>query len=833
MKKLLSILTLLVVAVTGAWAQAPTPDYESSDWASKDALNAALGTHGEITISSAGLGSPGNVSGHWYINANQNLKSSDSDWKYFGISATRQITKIEILYCPNSSSDTNVAWVAWGKNVVPNQYTLAHGETKVIKNGSKSWDAKVWETIDLSGTEAYTVYLSRSIREFREIGGSSNISNFGKGQTINILGFKVYLKAAGPTITEQTIADANYVIGSTATALSVTATASAGDLSYQWYSNTVKSTTGGTPTEISGATNATYTPNTTSPGTTYYFCKVTDSNGSVYSDIAEIVVAAASAPTAVKVTPSATSVERGGEAITLTAEVTGGVPTPTLQWYSNTTASNESGTIIDGAIEETYQPAINAVGTFYYYVVATNASGSAKSAAQTITVVPKAPTMTPGGGFTTASKTVTIAKADGEDASAVIKYKEGDGAWQDYTTALNYTETTTVTAKVVQAGLESAEVSATYIKAIPHEWRTVSTAEVWDWSEATGADVNLSDETTPAKDSEDEIVAADFDGLVYIYNCGFPSNFDGIVMHKFQRPKNGSYYQGQTLKIKTSIPGTVTVTFANTGGKRPNRYLSVNGTIYGEGSGAEGSAAKKTVSVPVGAGNIVLTGIYEPDASNYTKQDGWQNYDNDNAGKPQYLNYYKVVFTPAVEVTSAKWATATTPNWPVSFDENANVYVVTSIGGSIQLTQITEAPANTPIIVNAPAGSYNMKPVDDAAAPAKNLLTSATGTETGNGLGNYYVLGTTTKGVGFGKLADGVKLAKGKAYIDGSEFVDAKDFYPFVIGDEENETTSINSIENSELRIENSDYIYNLAGQKVSKDYKGIVIVNGKKVIRK
>lgn len=811
MKKLITLLTLLVVAVTGTWAdnvlllEAQSSISAGNKFTGTDCTtNKAFSNNGAGTVAN-GWGSP--------------LSTFVGTLK-----RTSSIGDITIGLSGTSASKIVIGGVSSGSgNRTLNKVEV--GNIELTKDVDYTVEGSVNGNASM---QRVTVNFVNTVED-----GSSVKFTF--SGNVQFYYFEVTAGSAapaGPTITAQTIADANYVIGSAATALSVTATASAGTLSYQWYSNTVKSTTEGSPVDISGATTNTYTPNTTSPGTTYYFCKVTDSNGSVYSDIAEIVVAAASAPTAVKVTPSATSVERGGDAITLTAEVTGGVPTPTLQWYSNTTASNESGTIIDGATEETYQPAIDAVGTFYYYVVATNASGSAKSAPQTITVVPKAPTMTPGGGFTTASKTVTIAKADGEDASAVIKYKEGDGAWQDYTTALNYTETTTVTAKVVQAGLESAEVSATYIKAIPHEWRTVSTAEVWDWSEATGADVNLTNETTPAKDSEDEIVAADFDGLVYTYNCGFPSNFDGIVMHKFQRPKNGSYYQGQTLKIKTSVPGTVTVTFANTGNKRPNRYLSVNGTIYGEGSGAEDKASKRTVSVPVAAGNIVLTGIYEPDASNYTEQSGWQDYVNDNAGKPQYLNYYKVVFTPAVEVTDAKWATTTTPNWPVSFDENANVYVVTSIGGSIQLTQITEAPANTPVIVNAAAGSYTMKPVDEAAAIETNLLKSATGTETGNGAGNYYVLGTTTKGVGFGKLADGVTLAKGKAYIDGNEFVDAKDFYPIIIGDEENETTSINSIENGESRIENSDY-FNLAGQKVSKDYKGIVIVNGKKFVRK
>ena len=46
------------------------------------------------------------------------------------------------------------------------------------------------------------------------------------------------------------------------------------------------------------------------------------------------------------------------------------------------------------------------------------------------------------------------------------------------------------------------------------------------------------------------------------------------------------------------------------------------------------------------------------------------------------------------------------------------------------------------------------------------------------------------------------------------------------------ETDGIRSIENSELRTENSDY-YNLAGQKVDSNYKGIVIRNGKKFVVK
>ena len=48
------------------------------------------------------------------------------------------------------------------------------------------------------------------------------------------------------------------------------------------------------------------------------------------------------------------------------------------------------------------------------------------------------------------------------------------------------------------------------------------------------------------------------------------------------------------------------------------------------------------------------------------------------------------------------------------------------------------------------------------------------------------------------------------------------------IGDESGETTGI---ENSELKIENSDVIYDLQGRRVEKMEKGVYIVNGKKVV--
>ncbi|MBP6756920.1 MAG: hypothetical protein KA210_12305, partial [Bacteroidia bacterium] len=76
---------------------------------------------------------------------------------------------------------------------------------------------------------------------------------------------------SAPAITTQPSAvSQNVTQGATPANLSVTATGAG--LTYQWFSNTTNTTTGGTL--LSSATNATYTPLTTSVGTLYYYVVV-------------------------------------------------------------------------------------------------------------------------------------------------------------------------------------------------------------------------------------------------------------------------------------------------------------------------------------------------------------------------------------------------------------------------------------------------------------------------------------------------------------------------------------------------------------------------------
>ncbi|MFR0924029.1 MAG: hypothetical protein ACLSGI_04920 [Butyricicoccaceae bacterium] len=75
-------------------------------------------------------------------------------------------------------------------------------------------------------------------------------------------------------------ASANTYVGGSAVTLTAKVSEPVHDFtySYQWYSNTSSSNEGGT--EISNATSATYSPNITAAGTTYYYCVVTVTNGS-------------------------------------------------------------------------------------------------------------------------------------------------------------------------------------------------------------------------------------------------------------------------------------------------------------------------------------------------------------------------------------------------------------------------------------------------------------------------------------------------------------------------------------------------------------------------
>ncbi|MCI6069262.1 MAG: chitobiase/beta-hexosaminidase C-terminal domain-containing protein [Bacteroidales bacterium] len=89
-----------------------------------------------------------------------------------------------------------------------------------------------------------------------------------------------------PTISTQP-QDAIYELNAKAAPLTIEASGMPAP-TFQWYSNTENNNTHGTI--ITGATEANYTPATTTSGTVYYYCIATNTQGSATSDVATITV---------------------------------------------------------------------------------------------------------------------------------------------------------------------------------------------------------------------------------------------------------------------------------------------------------------------------------------------------------------------------------------------------------------------------------------------------------------------------------------------------------------------------------------------------------------
>lgn len=203
-------------------------------------------------------------------------------------------------------------------------------------------------------------------------------------------------------------------------------------------------------------------------------------------------------------------------------------------------------------------------------------------------------------------------------------------------------------------------------------------------------------------------------------------------------------------------------------------------------------------------------------SSTYTSQKAIQLYKKVEAEQPI-----------TVTVRDAGYTTYVTPA-AVSFPVGVEAFIVTAINeGSMHMEAVTAVPANTPIVVKAAAGTYEL--IEYAEEPndvSANLLQASNGTVQGGS--TIYVLANKSKGVGFYPTATTITIPEGKAYLDTSATGNVKEFIAFDFGG----TDAINAIDNGQLTVDSSA-IYNVAGQRVGKMTKGIYVVNGKKVIVK
>ncbi|WP_372937420.1 PKD-like domain-containing protein, partial [Seonamhaeicola sp.] len=176
-----------------------------------------------------------------------------------------------------------------------------------------------------------------------------------------------------PVIDTQPLSTQTICEGTTPTDLSVSVSGGLGsNYNYQWYSNSTSTNVGGTA--VAGATNATFTPPNTTVGTVYYYVEVTQAgiDCAVTSNTSEVIINQAATITN---QPLSETICFGDSFNTLSVSYINGVGTPSYQWFSNTINDNTTGTPITGETSSSFTPAATTVGTVYYYVVLTFATG--------------------------------------------------------------------------------------------------------------------------------------------------------------------------------------------------------------------------------------------------------------------------------------------------------------------------------------------------------------------------------------------------------------------------------------------------------------------------
>lgn len=221
--------------------------------------------------------------------------------------------------------------------------------------------------------------------------------------------------------------------------------------------------------------------------------------------------------------------------------------------------------------------------------------------------------------------------------------------------------------------------------------------------------------------------------------------------------------------------------------------------------------------------------------------------------------YTSNILNHLLETAPANW-TYTTTKAPINVDgkgttywstfyasnnrllpEGVTAYAVKSNNdGRAQLVKVADGGQVIPgdqgyLLSTAKENGFCLTPSDGeaVAAPAENLLMGSDEAHTFNKAGyKYYILGKSGSDFGFywQKGTDGTRVnnAAHKAFLRVPTSSSAK-FLSFTFGEE---TTGINGITASDAEQDDTA-LYNLAGQRVAKGYKGLVIKNGKKYLVK
>ena len=201
--------------------------------------------------------------------------------------------------------------------------------------------------------------------------------------------------------------------------------------------------------------------------------------------------------------------------------------------------------------------------------------------------------------------------------------------------------------------------------------------------------------------------------------------------------------------------------------------------------------------------------------------------------------YYLATFWPeqepaetvAITIGESGYATFYYSNSAYAIPAGVEAFVVEGISeNTVNLMPLAGiVPAGYAVILEGEPGEYTFEPTAEEGAAVENMLRGFDVPHLTEGGDIYYKLAVKNDKVGFywgEENGDAFESEAHKAYLAvPADQYNGVNFFTF---------DSTTSIYNMQAAGEHTDHaIYNLSGQRVSDSYKGVVIINGKKVLRK
>ena len=180
-----------------------------------------------------------------------------------------------------------------------------------------------------------------------------------------------------------------------------------------------------------------------------------------------------------------------------------------------------------------------------------------------------------------------------------------------------------------------------------------------------------------------------------------------------------------------------------------------------------------------------------------------------------------------VEVGDANYTTFVAPYNIDAMPEGVEAYACQVVEDDhVHLTAVDAIPEGEAVVLKN-TGTYTFSPAAGAVElGAENDLLPSDGTVQGGA--NIFALADKSEGVGFYRVGEEIAVPAGKGYlvigVGGGAGVKA--FYGF----DEDDATAIEMV-NGQSSMVNGP-IFNLAGQRMSKQQKGVNIINGKKILK-